>query len=392
VARQNLPIRSKLPIVLIAGLALAGCKEENAYVPPPPPQVGVAKPMQQPVTPYLEATGDAVAYNQVDLEARVEGYLQKINYQDGAAAKQADTLFVIEPAPYLAKLQQAQATQQATQAQLVQAQAEYQRQATLLRQDVTAQNTYDIALAKRDTLQANLLNDQAGVTQAAINYGYTQVTAPFDGQVSAHLVSIGGLVGTPGPTKLATIVQLDPIYATFTISEQDVLRVKAAMAKRGIKDVEIDKVPVEVGLMNEVGYPHAGKLNYIAPSIDPATGTLTVRGLLPNADHALVPGNFLRIRIPMERQEQTALLVPDRALGADQSGAYLLVVDQNGVVQQRTVTTGQLVGNLRVIATGLMADDRVVISGNQKAIPGERVAPQDTAITAEATPPPAGKS
>lgn len=391
-ARQDLSVRSKLPIVLVAALALAGCKKENAYVPPPPPQVGVAKPAQQPVTPYLEATGNAVAYNQVDLEARVEGYLQQINYQDGAAAKQADTLFVVEPAPYLAKLQQAQASQQATQAQLVQAQAEYQRQATLLRQDVTAQNTYDIALAKRDTLQANLLNDQAGVTQAAINYGYTQVTAPFDGQVSAHLVSIGGLVGTPGPTKLATIVQLDPIYATFTISEQDMLRIKGEMAKRGIKDVDIDKVSVEVGLMNETGYPHAGKLNYIAPYIDAATGTLTIRGLLPNANHALVPGNFLRIRIPMERQEQTALLVPDRALGADQSGAYLLVVDQNGVVQQRSVTTGQLVGNLRVIATGLTADDKVVISGNQKAIPGEKVAPQDTTITAEAGPPPAGKS
>jgi len=392
VARQDLSVRSKLPIVLVAALALAGCKKENAYVPPPPPQVGVAKPAQQPVTPYLEATGNAVAYNQVDLEARVEGYLQQINYQDGAAAKQADTLFVVEPAPYLAKLQQAQASQQATQAQLVQAQAEYQRQATLLRQDVTAQNTYDIALAKRDTLQANLLNDQAGVTQAAINYGYTQVTAPFDGQVSAHLVSIGGLVGTPGPTKLATIVQLDPIYATFTISEQDMLRIKGEMAKRGIKDVDIDKVSVEVGLMNETGYPHAGKLNYIAPYIDAATGTLTIRGLLPNANHALVPGNFLRIRIPMERQEQTALLVPDRALGADQSGAYLLVVDQNGVVQQRSVTTGQLVGNLRVIATGLTADDKVVISGNQKAIPCEKVAPQDTTITAEAVPPPAGKS
>jgi membrane fusion protein, multidrug efflux system len=385
--------RPQCVLALALTLAVtAGCKKENAYVPPPPAAVGVAKPLQQPVTPYLEVTGNAVAFNQVDLEARVEGFLQQINYQDGAAAKQADTLFVIEPAPYQAKLQQAQATQQATQAELVQAQAEYQRQATLLQQQVSAQNTYDVALAKRDALAANLLNDQAQVTEAAINYGYTRVTAPFDGEVSAHLVSVGGLVGTPGPTKLATIVQLDPIYATFTISEQDVLRIKAAMAKRGIKEVDIGVVPVEVGLMNEAGYPHAGKLNYVAPYIDPATGTLTARGLLPNANHALLPGNFLRIRIPMEHAEQTALLVPDRALGADQSGAYLLVVDQNGVVQQRTVTTGQLVGELRVIASGLAADDRVVISGNQKAIPGEKVAPQDTVITASTAPPTAGKS
>jgi RND family efflux transporter MFP subunit len=372
--------------------AIAACKKENAYVPPPPQQVAVARPVQQSVTPYLELTGNAAAYNQVDLEARVEGFLQEINYQDGAQVKKADTLFVVEPAPYQAKLQQSQATQAATQAQLVQAQAEFQRQATLLRQDVTAQNTYDQALAKRDALRANLQNDEASVTQAAINYGYTHVTAPFDGVVSAHLVSVGGLVGVPGPTKLATIVQLDPIYVTFTVSEQDVLRVKAAMARRGLKPRDIANVPVQVGLMNEEGYPHTGKLDYVAPMIDPSTGTLTARGIFDNPARVMLPGNFLRIRIPLALEEETALLVPDTAIGADQAGNYLLVVDQNGVVQQKSVTTGQLVGKLRVIASGLTANEQVVISGIQKAIPGEKVAPQATTITAEGTPPPAGKS
>jgi RND family efflux transporter MFP subunit len=372
--------------------AIAACKKENAYVPPPPQQVAVAKPMQQSVTPYLELTGNAAAYNQVDLEARVEGFLQEINYQDGAPVKKADTLFVIEPAPYQAKLQQSQASQAATQAQLVQAQAEFQRQATLLRQDVTAQNTYDQALAKRDALRANLQNDEASVTQAAINYGYTHVTAPFDGVVSAHLVSVGGLVGVPGPTKLATIVQLDPIYVTFTVSEQDVLRVKTAMARRGLKPRDIANVPVQVGLMNEQGYPHTGKLDYVAPMIDPSTGTLTARGIFDNPDRVMLPGNFLRIRIPLALEEQTALLVPDTAIGADQAGNYLLVVDQNGVVQQKSVTTGQLVGKLRVIASGLTANEQVVVSGIQKAIPGEKVAPQAVTITAEGTTPPAGKS
>jgi RND family efflux transporter MFP subunit len=363
--------------------AIAACKKENAYVPPPPQQVAVAKPVQQSVTPYLELTGNAAAYNQVDLEARVEGFLQEINYQDGAQVKKADTLFVVEPAPYQAKLQQSQATQAATQAQLVQAQAEFQRQATLLRQDVTAQNTYDQALAKRDALRANLQNDEASVTQAAINYGYTHVTAPFDGVVSAHLVSVGGLVGVPGPTKLATIVQLDPIYVTFTVSEQDVLRVKTAMARRGLKPRDIANVPVQVGLMNEEGYPHTGKLDYVAPMIDPSTGTLTARGIFDNPDRVMLPGNFLRIRIPLALEEQTALLVPDTAIGADQAGNYLLVVDQNGVVQQKSVTTGQLVGKLRVIAAGLTANEQVVVSGIQKAIPGEKVAPQAVTITAQ---------
>ena len=204
----------------------AACKKENAYVPPPPPQVGVAKPLRQNVMPYLEVTGNAVAYNMVDLEARVQGYLQAINYQDGAEAKQADTLFVIEPAPYQAQLQQAQATLAATQADLVQAEAEFTRQFTLGKSDFASQSKVDEARAKRDSDKAQIQNNQAGVTIAAINLGYTQVTAPFDGMVTAHLVSVGGLVGVTGPTKLATIVQLDPIYATFTVSEQQVLRVK----------------------------------------------------------------------------------------------------------------------------------------------------------------------
>jgi|SRR5579872_1336735 len=382
----------RLPCLAVLALTLAAtaaCKKENAYAPPPPPPVGVAKPLQQAVLPYLEVTGNSVAYNQVDLVARVEGFLQEIDYKDGADAKQGDTLFVIEPTPYQAKLQQAQATAAATQAQLVQTQAEYNRQASLGRSDFSSKSTVDQALAARDTNQANLNNQQAGITLAAINLGYTRVTAPFDGVVTAHLVSVGSLVGVNSPTKLATIVQLNPIYATFTISEQDVLRIKTAMAQRGITGADIANVPVEVGLMTEDGYPHVGKLNYVAPEIDPSTGTLTVRGLLQNDNHALLPGLFLRIRIPLALQKADALLVPDQALGADQSGSYLLVVDKDNIVQQRTVKTGQLVGALRVIASGLAADDRVVVSGNQKAIPGEKVAPQDRTIAAGVAP---GKS
>ena len=369
--------------------AIAGCKRENAYAPPPPSQVQVAKPLQQEVTPYLEVTGNAVAYNQVDLEARVQGYLQQINYQDGQPVKQADTLFIIEPAPYEAQLQQAQASLASTQADLVQAQAEYYRQSTLGKSDFASQSAVDQARATLDSNKAKIQSDQAGVTIAAINLGYTRVTAPFDGVVSAHLVSQGGLVGVSGPTKLATIVQLDPIYASFTVSEQQVLRIKQAMAERGLTAKDIRNVPVEVGLMTETGYPHTGKLDYVAPTLDPSTGTLTARGILENANRAITPGMFLRIRVPIALERMNALLVPDVAIGADQSGSYVLVVDKNDVVQQRTVQTGALQGQLRVIASGIGADDAVVVSGNQKAIPGEKVAPQMTTITAEtaATPP-----
>jgi membrane fusion protein, multidrug efflux system len=370
---------------LVLTLAVGACKKENAYVPPPPPQVGVAKPVRQAVTPALELTGNAVAFNEVDLVARVEGFLQEIDYQDGAVAKQADTLFVVEPTPYQAKLEQAQASVAATQATLVQAQAEFNRQAQLGRSDFSSQSTVDQARATRDSTQANLTNQQAGVTLAAINLGYTRVTAPFEGIVTAHLASVGELVGVNSPTKLASIVQLDPIYVTFNVSEQDVLRIKSALAKRDLKPSDLGKVPVEVGLMDETGYPHQGLIDYAAPAIDPATGTLQVRGLLKNPNRALLPGNFVRVRVPLAFQGAEALLVPDRALGADQSGSYVLVVDKDGLVQQRTVKTGQLVGSLRVIETGIAADDLVVVAGNQKAIPGEKVAPQETTITAAST-------
>jgi RND family efflux transporter MFP subunit len=364
-------------------VTLAACKKENAYVPPPPPEVGVAKPLAQAVTPYLEITGNTAAFNQVDLEARIEGFLQEIDYTDGASVKQGTTLFVIEPLPYQSKLQQAQASLDAAKAALLQSQAEFIRQQTLLKQNVSAQNSYDQALAKRDTDQANLSNQQSGVTIAAINYGYTRVTAPFDGTVTNHLVSVGSLVGVTGPTKLATVVQLDPIYVTFNVSEQDVLRIKAAMVARGLRDVDLAKVPVEVGLMTEQGYPHVGAMNYAAPTLDPSTGTLFARGILANPTHALLPGMFVRVRIPMALQKTESLLVPDKALGTDQAGRYLLVLGKDNTIEQRTVTTGTQVGNLRVISDGLKLDDQVVVTGLQRAIPGEKVTPKEATISAD---------
>jgi RND family efflux transporter MFP subunit len=376
---------------LLVALALTACKrQQTAFAPPPPPQVLVAQPVRQVVTPYLQATGNLVAYNQVDLVARVSGFLQEIDYADGAIVHRGQTLFVIEPAPYQAKLQQAQAALTAAQSQAVQTDAEYQRQSSLGRTDFSSRSTVDQALAARDANRSNVVNDQAGVTLAAINLGYTRVTAPFDGMVTAHQVSVGSLVGANGPTTLATIVQIDPIYVSFTISEQDVLRIRASLRKAGFNERDLSKVPVEIGLMTETGYPHNGTLDYATPSVDASTGTLTLRGILQNADHQLLPGYFVRVRVPMPKPQEASLLVPDTALGTDQSGRYLLVVDKDNTVQQRTVTTGDRLGSLRVIATGLQPDDHVVVSGLQRAVPGEKVAPQATQIGA--APPAPGKT
>ncbi len=366
----------------LIALMLPGCKRQNAYAPPPAPQVVVVQPAHQLVTPYLDATGNTVAFQEVDLVARVSGFLQDIRYKDGATVHRGDTLFVIEPAPYQAKLQQAQAALQSAQAQAAQSDAEYNRQASLGQTDFASRSAVDQAKAQRDSNRANVLNEQAAVTLAATDLGYTQVTAPFDGVATNHLVDVGSLVGVSGPTKLASIVQLDPIYVTFNVSEQDVLHIRAVMRQRGVTEQQLDKVPVEVGLMTEQGYPHQGTLDYVSPGIDPTTGTLMARAKLPNPGNALLPGFFVRIRVPMELQQHEALLVPDTALGADQSGRYLLVVDKDNVVQQRNVTTGALVGTLRVIATGLQPADRVIISGLQRAVPGGKVTPKQGEITA----------
>jgi RND family efflux transporter MFP subunit len=373
---------------LLVAAALGGCKDENKFAAPPPPQVGVAHPVQQPVLNYLEGTGNTVAVNQIDLVARVKGFLSAINYQDGAAAKTGQTLFVIEQAPYQAQLQQAQAALTIAQAKLVQSQAEFERQQTLLRQNVTAQSTLDQARAKRDSDQGDVTNAQAGVTMAAINLGYTHVAAPFDGVVTQHLQSVGALVGASGDTKLASLVQLNPIYATFNVSEQDVLRIRASRAGDKITQATFDKIPIEIGLMDEQGYPHKGVIQYIAPELDPATGTILVRGVFENPDRALLPGFFVRIRVPTSDKAVASLLVPNRAIGTSQQGKYLLVVNGQDEVEQRFVKTGAAVGELRVVESGLKPDDRVIVSGAGRAVPGRKVAAKDTTIASAGSPSP----
>ncbi|MDE2379110.1 efflux RND transporter periplasmic adaptor subunit [Bradyrhizobium sp.] len=371
----------KLIAALAAAAALTGCEQKNAFVPPPPPKVDVATPVQRTITRYLEATGNTAPIKIVDLVARVQGFLQTIEYQDGTFVKEGTTLFTIEPDTYKLKLEQAQAAEAGAQASLRQAEADFKRQTELVQRQAVSQATLDTSTATRDNAQANLQQAQANTRLAQVNYGYTRVTAPFDGVVTAHQASIGELVGVSSPTQLATIVALDPIYVNFNVNEQDVLRIRAKAARRGMTATDIKSLPVEVGLQTETGYPHEGRLDYAAPTVNQSTGTLAVRGVVPNDERVLLPGYFVRVRVPVDRQKD-ALLVPDTALGSDQGGRYVLVVNADGTVGQRKVRTGPLDGGLRVIESGLKADDRVVIDGLLRAIPGQKVDPQVQKIEA----------
>jgi RND family efflux transporter MFP subunit len=375
----------------VAGSALAAllsaCGQDNRYVAPPPPQVRVALPLQHEVTRYLEATGYTAAVNSASLVARVQGFLTGIHYQDGDLVKEGTLLFTIERAPYQLKLEQAQAAEDGAGAALKQAEAEFDRQTELASRAVASKAALDNATANRDSAAAKLKQAQVDTAQVALNLSYTEVKAPFEGNVTARLVSKGDLVGANGPTQLATIVEPDPIYVNFNVGEQDVLRIREEIRRLGLTDQQLRQTPVEVGLQDDPGYPHVGTLDYAAPSLNQATGTLAVRAIVKNADRVLLPGYFVRVRIAEEQNKD--LLVPDAALGSDQGGRYLLVVNKDNVVEQRPVAIGPLVGELRAIDRGLKADDRVVVAGVLRAVPGQKVDPQLETIAAPAAPPPA---
>ena len=386
VAALTLRQSYRVAAALMALAALVACEQKNTYVAPPPPKVTVAKPVKRTVTLLLEATGNNAAVNTGNLVARVAGFVESINYNDGDYVKKGKLLFTIEPESYKLKLEQSQATEAAARATLRQNQADFERQKNLVKTNAVSQSAYDAALATRDVAQQNVKQDEIATKLAAINYGYTSVTAPYDGIVTARQVSIGDYVGGgTTPTVLATIVQLDPIYVNFNINEQDVLRIRAEIRKRGISAAELKKVPVQVGLQTEEGYPHMGHLDYASPTVDASTGTLAARAILENPKRVLLPGMFVRVRVPTGEMKN-ALLVPDTALGTDQAGRYLLIVGKDNVVEQRGVTVGPREGTMRVIEKGLKPDDRVIVAGLLHAVPGQKVEPH------EATSSPAAKN
>jgi RND family efflux transporter MFP subunit len=419
----------------MAGL-LSGCGAPNVYHEPPPPEVVVAKPVRQDVISYLSQTGTAQASERVELRARVKGFLAERAFKDGDTVTTGQLLFVIDEEPFSIKLAQLKAKEGEAEAALTKAEQSKVREITKAKLDL---DQADLELARvSDTRNRNLLtknaisreeldrseatlkkseaqvaSDQANLEQvkadydinilsakstlaaaradariAEIDLGYCRISAPIEGRINAREFDIGNYVGDGQSTVLATVVRVDPIYTYISPSEDDLLRIQHGKQA----DYRESKIPVEMGLANETGYPHTGYVDYIDPSVDTGTGTIRLRGIFANPGGAIMPGLFVRIRIPSERREN-ALLVPDRSVGADQGGTYLLVVGKDDKVERRTIEPGIEIDGMREVQGSIGPDDRIVIDGLLRARPGLKVSPRfeepAAAVTASAagTPP-----
>jgi RND family efflux transporter MFP subunit len=366
--KLSLPLGSILALAALMG----GCGKPQEGARQAPPTVTVSPPAQQEVTDYLELTGTVAPFQSVDLVARVTGYLQSIEFQDGAMVKEGQLLFVIEPDTYVQDLALAKAA-------LDRAQSEYDRQAGLIKSNATSQANVEKWLGDRDQAAAQ-------VELAKLNLGYTRVRAPFSGRIGRHLVDRGNLVGPGANTKLATLDQLEPIYVYFNLNERDMLQVVAIMRQRGLDPREnIGKTPVFVGLQNQAGYPREGRLDFADTGISTSSGTIQLRAVFDNKDHLLVAGAFARVRIPLGGPKPM-LVVPASAIGNDQEGDYVLAVDPGDVVVRRGVVKGSLTPNGYAIRSGLTAQDRVIINGMMRAKAGNQVTPV-TGASGESTPP-----
>lgn len=342
----------------------------------PAPAVPVAFPLRQKVTEYIELTGNAAPTRTVNVIARVEGYLEKIHFQDGQLVKKGDLLFTIQQEQYKNQLIQAEAQVKAQEAALAYARIEVARFSGLRRKGAASQVVVDNWNFQAKKAEAELASARAQVEVARLNVDYTHVRAPFDGQMGKHQIDPGNTVGGAGqPTTLAEIIQLDPIYVVANLSEQEVQRVRKALGKR-LTLAEIHDTPVDVGLEAGQDYPFHGHIQYVAPAFDPKTGTMLVRGVLRNPDRKLLPGFFVRIRLPAGKVIPNALLVPNRAIQTDQGGRFLTVVGEGDVLEKRYVTLGELEEELRVILSGLNADDQVVIADLWRANPGAKITPR----------------
>ena len=388
----------KRAILTLAGLsvalALGGCGDRSAGSAPQPPAVTVSKPLQERITEWDEYTGRFVAVATVEVRARVSGFIDSIHFKDGQVIKQGDLLFIIDQRPYRLAVDQAKAELDRTQAKLDIANLDLERATPLVRTQTVTEREFDTRKSTQRDALAAMESAQAALKTAQLNLEWTEVHAPIGGRISDKRVDAGNLItgGQSGATLLTSIVTIDPIHFVFDGSEADFIRY-LRLAKAGQRASSRDAAnPVAIRLADETDFKHEGKMDFVDNVVNAKTGTIRGRAIFENKDGLLTPGFFGRLRL--YGGDHDALLIPDGAIAADQSNRIVLTVADDGTVGVKRVETGPLVRGLRVIRSGLTADDRVVIEGLPRARPGQKVKPEEGKIegaVAQATPPVQGK-
>ena len=373
--------------VLFAALALAGCGEGGdgqASAALPPPVVTVASPLVMPITEWYEFTGRFEAIEAVDVRARVSGYLEEIRFEDGDLVEQGQVLFVIDPRPYRAAVEQLEAQVASAQAQVDLADAELRRAEQLVNNENISRSTYDQRMQQKRAAEAAQEMAEAALREANLDLEFTEVRAPIGGRISDRRVDIGNLVtGDPGATLLTTIVTLDPIHFVFDMSEADYLGFQRAVADGQLPSARNRSTEVQLRLPDEPDtetWPRTGHMDFVDNQIDQSAGTIRARAELANPDGFITPGQFGQLRLPGSPRYE-ALLIPASAVVADQANKIVMTVSEDGTVEPRTIREGpRYAGGLRIVRRGLEPTDRIVINGLMRARPGAKVDPQPGTI------------
>jgi RND family efflux transporter MFP subunit len=366
-----------LSALTLAAAATAGCgRSESQPAPGPPPAVPVtaAEVIAREVVQWDEFTGRVEAVKTVELRPRVSGYIQSVQFREGAEVRRGQTLFVIDPRPYQADLDRAEAEQARTASRLDLARGDFARAEKLVQTQAISREEYDTRASAVREAQAAHAAAAAALQSARLNMEWTRVTAPIAGRVSRALVVEGNLVqgGGAGATLLTTLVSLSPMYVYFDADEQTLLRyIRLARAGERASSREVSN-PVEVALADEEGFPHKGRIDFVDNRIDPTTGTIRGRAVIEDPSQVLTPGMFARVRIPGSGKFN-AVMVSDRAVMTDQSNKFVLVVDAQGKAEYRKVELGPIVEGLRAIREGVKAGEKVIVNGMQRVRPGMQV-------------------
>lgn len=374
------------PILLIAActLFLQACDTPAPQQPPrQEASVKVAQALVQEIIEWDEYTGRIEAVDAVQVRARVGGYLEKVNFKAGAKVKKGDLLFVIDPKPFKAQLNYANAELEQAKTKHELAKNDLARAENLFKAKAISSEEFDGRQKGLRETAAAVKAAEAKVYTAKLNLDYTEIRAPISGRIGRELVTAGNLISDGGGgTLLTDIVSTDPVYVYVDADEQSILKYRRRVQRQGQGVADLQGTPVQLAVSDESNFPHLGKLNYIAPQANAATGTVTLRGMFANPDELLSPGFFARMRVRGSDPYQATLL-PDRTIGVDQAQRFVWVVKADNQLEYRQVKSGALIGQMRVVQEGLGADDWVVVEGAQKLRPGMSVKPERITLAAQ---------